>query len=161
MATATINPAASLTCEGVSGTVTIRRDAYGVAHVQAANAADAYFGQGFAAASDRLWQMEYDRRRAVGRWSEAAGRSALPADILARRLDLGAAARADLEVMANPVRALFDWLDGIDTALAGWRTDLAGLPEGRLTAQRLQPVPILHLRLVLDQSGMGQPKGTP
>lgn len=60
-----------------------------------------------------------------------------------------------------PVRALFDWLSGIDTALAGWRTDLAGLPDGRLTAQRLQPAPVLHLRLVLDQSGMGQPKATP
>lgn len=60
-----------------------------------------------------------------------------------------------------PVRALFDWLEGIDTALAGWRTDLAGLPEGRLAAQRLQPAPVLHLRLVLDQSGIGQPKAAP
>jgi outer membrane lipoprotein LolB len=52
-----------------------------------------------------------------------------------------------------PVRALFDWFEGIDTALAGWRTDLA--------AQRLQPAPVLHLRLVLDQSGLGQPKAAP
>ena len=56
---------------------------------------------------------------------------------------------------------MFDWLEGIDTALAGWRTDLTGLPEGRLTAQRLQPPPVLHLRLVLDAVGDGQPKATP
>ena len=137
MATATINPAASITCEGVSGTVTIRRDAYGVAHVQAANAPDAYFGQGFAAASDRLWQMEYDRRRAVGRWSEAAGRSALPADILARRLDLGAAARADLEVMANPVRVLFDaYAAGVNAFLG---SGISLPPEYALTGISPEP----------------------
>ena len=60
-----------------------------------------------------------------------------------------------------PVRALFDWLGGIDTALTGWRTDLAGLPEGRLSAQRLQPAPILHLRMVLDAAGNGRSKATP
>ena len=35
---------------------------------------------GYAAAQDRLWQMEYDRRRAVGRWAEVVGAEALPAD---------------------------------------------------------------------------------
>ena len=60
-------------CPDLNSPLTIRRDAYGVAHIEAQTEHDAWFGQGFAAAHDRLWQMEYDRRRAVGRWSEAAG----------------------------------------------------------------------------------------
>src|SRR5688572_14188556 len=75
---------------GLEAAVAIRRDAHGVAHVRAASEHDAWFGMGFAAAQDRLWQMEYDRLRATGRWAEAAGVSAVPADMLARRLQLGA-----------------------------------------------------------------------
>ncbi len=120
MTTATITP--TLTCEGLTGKVNIRRDAFGVAHVEAGSSLDAWFGQGFAAASDRLWQMEYDRRRAVGRWSEAAGPSGVAADILARRANLGAAARADLEVMTPDVRAMFEaYAAGVNAFLGSGR----------------------------------------
>src|SRR3712207_8844707 len=78
--TDTINPTSatsqtdgSLTVPDLRAPVTIRRDAFGVAHVRAENEHDAWFGQGFASAQDRLWQMEYDRRRATGRWAEVAG----------------------------------------------------------------------------------------
>jgi len=73
----------TLTLPGLRAPVTIRRDAFGVAHIHAENEHDAWFAQGFAAAQDRLWQMEYDRRRAVGRWAEVAGPSALKAGALA------------------------------------------------------------------------------
>jgi penicillin amidase len=98
----------TITLAGLHAPVTIRRDAYGVAHVRAENEPDAWFGQGFAAAQDRLWQMEYDRRRAVGRWSEAAGTSGLAADRLARRLQLEPAARADVAAMSPRTRAMFE-----------------------------------------------------
>ena len=112
----------TLTCTGLTGKVTIRRDAYGVAHIEAATSGDTWFGQGFAAASDRLWQMEYDRRRAVGRWAEAAGPSGVGADILARRVDLGSAAKADLEVMAPEVRAMFEaYAAGVNAFLTSGR----------------------------------------
>ncbi|NDF38492.1 MAG: hypothetical protein EB140_06120, partial [Proteobacteria bacterium] len=51
---------------GVHSPVTIRRDGWGIAHVDASTEADAWFGQGFVAAQDRLWQMEFDRRSAIG-----------------------------------------------------------------------------------------------
>jgi len=76
----------TLTVPDLLAPIHIYRDAHGVAHIRAQNEHDAWFGQGFAAAQDRLWQMEYDRRRAVGRWAEAAGETALAADLLARRL---------------------------------------------------------------------------
>src|SRR5438128_531545 len=84
---------------GLQAPVHIRRDAAGVPHVRAQNEHDAWFGQGYAAAQDRLWQLEYDRRRAVGRWAEAAGPIALKSDLLARKLQLAPAAKRDVDVM--------------------------------------------------------------
>ena len=48
-----------------------------------------------------------------------------------------------------PVTALFDWLQGRATDADGWEVDLGDLPSGRLRAQRLQPAPAAHLRLVI------------
>jgi outer membrane lipoprotein LolB len=52
-----------------------------------------------------------------------------------------------------PVRALFDWLAGSNTPLAGWQADLSGLAEGRLLAERRSPAPNVYLRLVMDSAG--------
>src|SRR5262245_50918551 len=107
-----------LSVDGLDGPLLIRRDNFGIAHVEATTTSDAFFGQGFASAQDRLWQMEYDRRRATGRWSEAAGPSGLAADRVARRLDLERAARADLEAMALDARAAFEaYADGVNAFL--------------------------------------------
>ncbi len=52
---------------------------------------------------------------------------------------------------AIPLAALFDWLRGTDTPVAGWKTDLSQLAQGRLRAQRLQPPPLADLRVVLER----------
>jgi len=52
---------------------------------------------------------------------------------------------------AIPVAALFDWLRGIDTPVAGWQADLSLLGQGRLRAQRLEPPPQAELRVVLER----------
>ena len=99
--------------------VTIRRDAHGVAHVGAENEDDAWFGQGFAAAQDRLWQMEYDRRRATGRWAEVAGVSAVAGDRLARRMQLARSAKADVAAMSPETRAMFEaYAAGVNAFIA-------------------------------------------
>ena len=51
---------------------------------------------GYACAQDRLFQLDYDRRRACGRWAEIAGPGAVGGDVLARRLGLAAAAQRDV-----------------------------------------------------------------
>lgn len=51
---------------------------------------------------------------------------------------------------ALPVAALFGWLHGQAVAASGWRADLSGLEQGRLTAERDTPPPRTTLRLVLD-----------
>jgi penicillin amidase len=94
--------------QGLRDAIRIARDAFGVPHIRAANEHDAWFGQGFASAQDRLWQMEYDRRRATGRWAEAAGPVAVAGDRLSRRLQLARAAQADVGVMSSETRAMFE-----------------------------------------------------
>lgn len=112
----------TVTVAGSRGPVTVRRDTWGVAHVEATCEADAWFGQGFVAAEDRLWQMEFDRRSALGTWAEVAGPSAVGADILARRLDLRRAAITDLEAMSDGTRAMFEaYALGVNAFLASGR----------------------------------------
>ena len=113
------------------------RDAEGIPHIMAASAHDAFFAQGFVHAQDRLWHMEYDRRRAQGRWAEYAGAAAVAQDIHLRRLRLGATARADYEAVNEETRAMLDaYADGVNGFLATTRT----LPiEFRLLEARPEP----------------------
>ena len=49
-----------------------------------------------------------------------------------------------------PVAALFDWLAGQPTPVAGWQPDVSQVAEGRLRAQRSSPPPVADLRLAFD-----------
>src|SRR5256885_2306461 len=52
---------------GLRGTVQIGRDRWGIPHVEADSDADLFFGFGYATAQDRLFQLDYLRRKARGR----------------------------------------------------------------------------------------------
>ncbi len=51
----------------------LTRDAYGVPHISAPTAREAYVLAGYSCAQDRLWQMENSRRLALGQLAEAFG----------------------------------------------------------------------------------------
>jgi penicillin G amidase len=105
----------------------ITRDEYGVPWVRGGLAADAWAGMGYACARDRLFQMDYDRRRACGRWAEIAGFPALGADVLARRLGLAAAAQSDVAVMSPQARTMFEaYADGVNLAIDDGAAPLPG-----------------------------------
>jgi penicillin amidase len=93
---------------GLGAPAEVWRDAQGIPHVRAASTRDAFLAQGFVHAQDRLWHMEYDRRRAYGRWAEYAGPSALAQDKQMRRFRLGASARADYAAVNAETRAMLD-----------------------------------------------------
>jgi penicillin amidase len=65
---------------GLHSRVTIRRDERGIPYIEAANDDDLYFAQGYATASDRLWQMDVQRRAARGELSEIFGTGTLEQD---------------------------------------------------------------------------------
>ena len=66
--------------------VIVRRDDWGVAHIEAANASDAYFAFGYTVAQDRLFQIEVLRRLASGTLSEIIGEAGLSLDKVSRTL---------------------------------------------------------------------------
>lgn len=102
----------------LSGDVQILRDPYGIAHIRARSSSDAFFAMGFACAEDRLFQMDHDRRRATGRVAEIAGRSAVEADVLARRLGLATAAKNDVAAMSPSTLEAFEaYAAGVNRAI--------------------------------------------
>jgi penicillin G amidase len=105
----------------------ITRDGHGVPHVRGETPADAWAGMGYACAQDRLFQLDYDRRRACGRWAEIAGAGAVGGDVLARRLGLAAAAQRDVAVMSGTARAAFEaYAGGVNAAIADGAMPLPG-----------------------------------
>ena len=50
-----------------------------------------------------------------------------------------------------PLSALFDWLNGAQPNVPGWRADLSQLAEGRIAAKRFDPLPEADLRVVLER----------
>ena len=88
----------------------IERDRWGVTHVQADSLDNGYCALGFAMGQDRLWQLDYLRRRAQGRLSQIMGPGQLRSDRFLRTVGLGRAAQqaaADLpEEIASVLAAL-------------------------------------------------------
>ena len=127
----------SVQLRGLQGTVKVFRDRYGIPHMKAESELDAFFAQGFVTAQDRLWHMEYDRRRGSGRWAEAVGESAVAQDKMMRRFRLEASAKADYQVMDPHTKDVFDaYAAGVNAFI----TSGDALPvEYRIT--RLEPEP--------------------
>ena len=133
----TLSSTKTTTVAGADGPISVHRDEYGIAHVTASSTRDAWFGQGFVSAEDRLWQMEYDRLRAAGRWSEAAGPTGLAADRMARKLGVEAAARDDIAAMSDGTRAMFEaYAAGVNALLS---SGAALPPEYGLTGVTPEP----------------------
>ena len=65
--------------------VTIERDSFGIPEITGTTDRDAWFGVGYAAAEDRLFELELFRRAASGRLAEILGSTYLDDDLIARR----------------------------------------------------------------------------
>lgn len=76
-------------------TVTIDRDDFGVPHIEAPTEEALFFGQGFAVAQDRLFQMETFWRAATGRLAEIQGEEAAETDQNVRTVFYTPEERAD------------------------------------------------------------------
>ena len=113
----------TLRMPGLQQPVAICRDAWGIPHIRAENEHDAFFAQGFVTAQDRLWHMDYDRHRALGRWAEWAGPAALPEDRLMRTFRLERAARADWHVSSPTAQAMLEsYTAGVNAFITTTRT---------------------------------------
>lgn len=98
--------------KGIKDRITIRRDERGIPYVEAQNDEDLYFGQGYAAAQDRLWQMDLFRRTARGELAEILGAGpnnvAIDQDKLHRTYGFAQTAEAELANASPQTRATLE-----------------------------------------------------
>ena len=98
--------------KGIKDRVTIRRDERGIPYVEAKNDEDLYFGQGYAIAEDRLWQMDLFRRTARGELAEVLGAGpnnvALDQDKLHRTYGFAQVAEAEYAEASPRARAMLE-----------------------------------------------------
>jgi penicillin amidase len=133
--------------KGLTGSVEIVRDRWGIPHISAHDPLDAIYAQGFCHAQDRLWQMELTRRFAAGRLSEVFGAAALDVDRFQRRLGLHRAAQAEWETADQNLKdVLRAYSAGVNACLEGM-LEQKKLPVefvlARFTPEPWQPVDTL------------------
>ncbi len=93
---------------GVKSPVEIERDNWGIPHVFADNDRDLFFGLGLVQAQDRLFQLDYLRRKACGRLAEILGAEAVASDTIARTVGLPRIAEKQWDQSDHEVRSLLE-----------------------------------------------------
>ncbi|HEY1285698.1 MAG TPA: penicillin acylase family protein, partial [Solirubrobacterales bacterium] len=136
--------------DGLEGAVRVRRDRWGVPHVEAGSSGDLWFAQGFCHGQDRLWQMDFYRRVVSGRVSEFAGREALVVDRLMRTLGMRRAAEGEVGGLDPDVRGVLDrFCAGVNAAVASARALPFEMQLLRLDFEPWAPLDILSLGKLL------------
>ncbi|MEV5302595.1 penicillin acylase family protein [Amycolatopsis methanolica] len=114
---------------GLTGPVEIVVDRWGVPHIYAADTYDAFRAQGFNAARDRLWQIDFWRRRGLGRLAEVFGAEHVERDRAARLfLYRGDMRREWLSYGSDTKRATVAFVEGINAFVELTRRDPELLP---------------------------------
>ena len=136
--------------DGLHGRVSVRRDRWGVPHVEAAERADLYFAQGFCHAQDRLWQMDFYRRVVSGRVAEMAGPEGLPVDRLVRTLGIRRVAEREEAALEPELRELLErFCAGVNAGAAAAKARPLEMQLLRLEWEPWRPVDILSLGKLL------------
>ncbi len=121
---------------GLSESVTVDKDRFGVPVITAAIRLDAFSALGYVTAKDRLFQMDLLRRQSAGRLAEIFGEAAVPIDLQQRTLgfedvagkivqQLPAAQRDALQAYSNGVNSAIDSMGVMpfEFLLLGYRPD--------------------------------------
>ena len=123
---------------GLSAPVTVRRDAHGVPHIDAATQDDLFLAQGYVTAQDRLWQMDASRRNANGELAEILGPSLVRHDKAQRVFQFRLTARRIYSNLPWADRArLDDYARGVNLFIAQHPDSLPA--EFKLLHYRPQP----------------------
>jgi len=134
----------------LSRPVTVRRDRWGVPHIEATERGDLHFAQGFVHAQDRLWQMHFYQRVVSGRLSEFAGEETVPVDRLMRTLGIRRVAEREAEALAPELRAQLDrFCEGVNAGAAAAKAPPLEMRLLGLAWEPWSPVDILSLGKLL------------
>lgn len=109
----------------VQGDVEIVRDKWGIPHISTSNDADLFYGFGWAMAQDRLWQLDYLRRKAMGRLAEILGAEMVAQDTLVRTVGIHRIAAAELQQLPAATLTLLEhFAAGINGYMAASQAQL-------------------------------------
>ncbi len=115
----------SVVLPGLSAETRVWRDGYGAPHIFAANLDDAARALGYLHASERLYQMEINRRAGQGRLAEIAGADLVDVDRFTRTLGLYALAQSSFAALSPwAQRRLQAYADGVNAVLDSHRNAL-------------------------------------
>jgi penicillin amidase len=102
----------SIQIKGIKDKITIYRDERGIPYIEAKNDEDLYFAQGYATATDRLWQMDLFRRTVRGELAEVLtagpGNFALDQDKLHRTYGFTQAVEAEFAAASPRTRTVLE-----------------------------------------------------
>ena len=114
---------------GAGGPIEIIDDSAGVPHIRASSKRDAFYGQGYVGARDRLFQLDLGHRRNLGRLAEAFGPAFVVHDHAERLFHYRGDLDAELAALPTEVRECArGYCDGINARLAEVAADPAQLP---------------------------------
>src|SRR6476646_2580214 len=132
------------------GSVEVRRDRWGVPHVEAAEREDLFFAQGYCHGQDRLFQMDFYRRVVEGRVAEIAGEDGLAVDKLMRTLGIRWTAEREVEEMEPGLRDKLErFCAGVNAAARDARALPFEMQVLRVDFAPWSPVDILSLGKLL------------
>lgn len=108
----------TLHMKGIAAPIEIVRDAAGIPYVRAAAREDLFFGQGYATAQDRLFQMHLTRLFAQGRLGEMAGERTRELDLRLRTYGFHRLARKQAALLDDESRRFFQrYADGVNAMI--------------------------------------------
>lgn len=114
---------------GARAPIDIVEDELGVPHVRANSLHDAYFGQGYLVARDRLFQIDIDHRRDMGRMAEAFGEAFVAADKAARLFHYRGDIDAELaDLPPGVLECAEGYVAGVNARIAELEADPAQMP---------------------------------
>jgi len=119
---------------GLSAAVEVTIDERGIPHIYGQTDLDVLYASGYQQATDRLFQMELVRRRALGRQAEVLGPDFVGQDETSRLFDLSRWGAANVERLRSEdpdtYRLIVAWLAGVNARIGEVTAGAAPLPYG-------------------------------
>ncbi|MFF2130780.1 penicillin acylase family protein [Streptomyces olivochromogenes] len=111
----------SLTLDGLSGPVDVKRDGNGIPQIYASSDEDLFMAQGYVQAQDRFYEMDVRRHMTSGRLSEMFGSSQVKNDEFLRTMgwDRVAKEEYDKKLSASTKKYLQAYAKGVNAYLKG------------------------------------------
>lgn len=111
----------SITLDGLSGPVDVKRDAYGIPQIYASSDEDLFMAQGYVQAQDRFYEMDVRRHLTSGRLSEMFGEGQVDNDAFLRTLGWDRVAEQEYRTKLSKEtrKYLQAYAKGVNAYLAG------------------------------------------